>query len=215
MVINDRPASGEPATPATPATSATSATSATPATSVASKRAPLPSPGSALRKRSRRDAPPVVFKHIGASARNVSLRDCEREQMIDNKIVPRIDVLWFTHRNFYEDVNSITSFASKFDEDYLSTDLHVSEWGKLLRLRENGVATQCCVNDIVIIGAKQPGGQTGSIYQACDRCIRSKRLCARLVQDDDDGVIKLRFSNLPDKYRGDALWHSLDFWVCK
>ncbi|KAH6858837.1 hypothetical protein BKA58DRAFT_49146 [Alternaria rosae] len=197
MVINDHPASGGPATSAM---------------STASKRSPSPSPGIATRKRSRLDTPPVVATQAGASAGNMSLRDCKMEQIIDNKIVPRIDIVrWSVHYNIYGDANMSTLFDSKFDEDYLSTDLHRSEWGKLLRLREKGVATQSCVNDTVIMRAKQPGGRTGHMNEACDRCIRVKRLCTRLMLHK--GVIKLAFVPLPLEFRGDARGNSLDYWV--
>lgn len=197
MVINDHPASGGPVTTAI---------------SAASKESPPPSPGIAIRKRSRLDTPPVVATQVGASAGNMSLRDCNMEQTIDNKIVPRIDIVrWSVHYNIYVDAHLSTLFDSKFDEDYLSTDLHISDWGKLLRPREKGVATQCCVNDTVIMRAKQPGGRTGHTNEACDRCIRTKRLCARLMRYE--GVIKLAFVPLPDEYRGDAIMNSLDYWM--
>ncbi|KAI4943392.1 hypothetical protein J4E91_009301 [Alternaria rosae] len=114
MVINDHPALGGPATTAM---------------STASKRSPPLSPGIATLKCSRLDTPPVVATQAGASAGNMSLRDCKMEQMIDNKIVPRIDIVrWNVHYNIYGDSNLSTLFDSKFDEDYLSTDLHISEW---------------------------------------------------------------------------------------
>ena len=199
MVINDNPASNRPATPAT---------------SVTSKRTPSPSPGSAIRKRSKPDTPPVVATQAAGSASKVSLRDCEREQMIGNKIVPRMEILhWGVFCDGWLRSASalVTLLAPKFDEDYLSTDLHVSEWGKLLRLREKGVATQCCVNDTVIMRAKQRGDRTGQMNEACDRCIRAKRLCARLVRDRE--VISLAFVPLPQKYRRGAMIDSLDYWV--
>jgi len=193
MVMNDHPASSGPAMPVT------------------SKRAPPPSPGAVISKRSRLNTPPVVATQAGGSARNVSLRHCETEQMIDNKIVPQIDILQYPYYNVYEDTKLTTKFVSKFDADYLSTDLHVSEWGKLLRLREKGVATGCCVNDTVIMRAKQPGERTGHIDEACDRCIRTKRLCARLEQKKRG--ITLVFFPLPQKYRRDTWMNCLDFWV--
>ncbi|KAI4648367.1 uncharacterized protein J4E79_009989 [Alternaria viburni] len=128
MVMSDQPASGRPA----------SDRPATPATSVSSKREPPLSPGSVISKRSRVNAPTVVATQAGASAKMISLRDCEKEQMIDNKIVPPIKIaVWQVyyvgfafHYNEYKGLDPATLFSSKFAEDYLSTDLHILEWGK-------------------------------------------------------------------------------------
>ena len=197
MVINDYPASGGPETPAT---------------SVASKRAPPTSPGVIVSKRSRLNTPPVVATQAAAPARIVSLRDCETEQVIDNKTVSRIDVVgWCVDMFEYKKLNCGSLFTDRFDKDYLSTDLHRSEWGKLLRLREKGVATQCCVNDTVMRRAKKPGKRTHGMYEACDRCVKTNRLCARLVETD--GVIKLAFFPLPGLYLEDAQMYSMDYWV--
>jgi hypothetical protein len=139
---------------------------------------------------------------------------CQTEQLINKMVVPRIDMVrWITDEAQYSNFSLSTPFVTKFDEDYLSTDLHISEWGKLLRLREKGVSSQCCVNDTVIMRAKHPGRRTGDVNEACDRCIRKKRLCARLVKVA--GVIKLAFLPLPRQYRGNAMVESLDHWVRK
>jgi glutaredoxin len=104
--------------------------------------------------------------------------------------------------------------ADKFDKDYLSTNLHISEWGKLLRLLEKGVASRCCVNVTVIRRAKDPGKRTmGNMKTACDYCIKTKRLCARLLKIDD--VIKLAFFPLPSELRPDADLAHLNYWVLK
>jgi hypothetical protein len=139
---------------------------------------------------------------------------CQTEQLINKKVVSRIDIVrWIADEAQYSNIRLTTPFATKFDKDYLSTDLHISEWGKLLRLREKGVASQCCVNDTVIMRAKHPGGRTGGVNEACDRCIRMKRLCARLVKVA--GVTKPAFLPLPRQYRGNAMIESLDHWVLR
>ncbi|CAN9233266.1 unnamed protein product [Alternaria alternata] len=87
---------------------------------------------------------------IGHASHNVavSLR-CQTEQVIANKVVPPIQyVRWdqvsgkyidfcFDSHNTAEE----TSLAERFDSDFLSTERHIQEWGKLLRLLEKGVAT--------------------------------------------------------------------------
>ena len=133
-------------------------------------------------------------------------------QVIDDWHVPAIEIVgWGINYDEYEDLDLATLFRSKFDEDYLSTDLHVLEWGKLLRLREKGVASGCCVNDTITMRAKKPGERTEHIDEACKRCIRKKRLCARLEQVDE--LIALVFCHLPPQYRGDAEVNSLGYWV--
>lgn len=135
------------------------------------------------------------------------------EQVIDNKTVSRIDIVgWCVDTSGYKQLDCGPLFTNKFDKDYLSTDLHRSEWGKLLRLREKGVATQCCVNDTVMRRAKKPGKRTHLMCEACDRCVKTNRLCARLVETG--GVIKLAFFPLPGPvYLEDAQMYSMDYWV--
>ena len=149
----------------------------------------------------------------------VSLR-CQTEQVIANKVVPPIQyVRWDQVSGKYIDfyfgshnTAEETSLAERFDRDYLSTECHIQEWGKLLRLLEKGVASRCCVSDTVIGGSKHHSLRVG-FATACNRCIKTKRLCARLIKIAP-GVIKLAFYPLPlslwDKYDANLLSQ----WIC-
>lgn len=144
-----------------------------------------------------------------ASTVAVSLR-CQNEQVIANKVVPPIQyVRWDqvsgNYIDFYfgsHNTAEETSLAERFDSDYLSTERHIQEWGKLLRLLEKGVTSQCCVNDTVIGRSKHHSLRVG-FATACNRCIRIA-----------PGVIKLAFYPLPL-----SLWdkddvNPLSQWVC-
>ena len=211
---------------ATPEANDHSATDHSATNMLGSKRGPLYSPSIEDRKRyrpivARPDFPPVPTVNAltdlpadlsAHSPQKVTLDACYGDQRIDNKKVRGISIVgWCVDSAQYGDIHLTASFIAKFDEDYLSTDSHISKWGQLLRLRDTRVATQCCVNDTVILRTKQPVERTGNMNEACDRCIRTKRLCARLVQHR--GVIKLAFFPLSDQYIGDAQMESLDHWV--
>ncbi|CAI9633200.1 unnamed protein product [Alternaria burnsii] len=146
-----------------------------------------------------------VQSQIGHPARTVavSLR-CQTEQVIANKVTPLIQyVRWDEQSGDYIDLSfgshntaEETSLADRFDRSYLSTEGHITEWGKLLRLREMRVAAarQCCVDNTVIVRTGLSCHLEGQ--SACYGCIKARHLCALLIRTAD-GVIKLAFFPLP------------------
>ena len=215
-VLNDFPTSGESVTQMQ-----------------AGKRRPPYSSGSGIRKRSKLTEPLAVARADTSSAsptpalddvptaspklsQNVTLK-CQAVQVINNKHIPPIEIVRYVGDSYFQ----LTTFArgsvealivDKFDKDYLSDDGRIYEWEKLVRLQK-GLVSQRCVNETVVMRARQPGGRTGNMNEACDRCVRMKRLCARLVKIDE--VIKLAFFPLPRQYRDGAASSSLDYWVFK
>jgi hypothetical protein len=104
------------------------------------------------------------------------------------------------------------SLAERFDEDYLSTKSHIKEWGRMLVLREIRVSSEYCISAHVI-GKRKHRSYLTSPTVACNGCIRTRRLCARLIKMMD-GVVKLAFFPLPS-----GLWGQLDVdplskWIC-
>jgi hypothetical protein len=136
-----------------------------------------------------------------ASTVAVSLR-CQTEQIIANKVTPPIQYArWDQESGDYIDfcfgshnTAEETSLADRFDKDYLSTEGHIAEWGKLLRLQEKRVGSQCCMNNTVIVRTGLSCHLEGQ--SACYGCIKARHLCARLIRTAD-GVIKLAFFPLP------------------
>jgi len=214
-VLNDSPTSGESATQM-----------------LEGKRQPPYSPRSGIRKRPKLTEPLAVARPDTSSAlptpalNNVSAASpklsqkvtlkCQAVQVINDKHIPPIDIVRYVGDSYFQ----ITTYArgsvgapivDKFDKDYLSDDGRIFEWERLLRLQK-GILSHTCVNEIVLMRARKPGGRMGNIKEACDRCVRMKRLCARLVKIDE--VIKLAFFPLPLQYRSDAGTHTMVFyWV--
>ncbi|KAL6152279.1 hypothetical protein ACJBU6_09156 [Exserohilum turcicum] len=144
-------------------------------------------------------------------------------QLIQGKLAPAIGVVYWNpvqHRFSplaFDDERGdslATRMTKKFDADYLSTYNHVYEWGKLLRLQEKGVASQCCANKTIINRSKYPGTrEMGDMTTACDACIRQKQLCARLVKVEM--VNKFAFFPLPSALRVGRQLQEIEFWVQK
>lgn len=149
----------------------------------------------------------------------------QKAQIIAGKLVPAIQIVYLhpEYRSYFaldfsdESEDSLaTRITKRFDDDYISTDVHIGEWGKLLRLQEKGIKSQCCVNQTIRLRSKHAGGRTlgdefGDMDIACDGCIQRKRLCARLV--NTNGVNKLAFFPLPVEMRRMKSIHELGYWV--
>ncbi|KAI4703756.1 hypothetical protein J4E89_009725 [Alternaria sp. Ai002NY15] len=168
------------------------------------------------------------------SATKVSLF-CPTEQIAFGRTVSFIDVIyrdivkmsnrqpWLyasiegNYCSFRSEEGSILRplISERFEKDYLSKEVYVAEWGRYLRLREEYVASDCCVNTYVI-GKTKAACQYSAGHShetACDRCIKTKRLCARLIKINKE--IKLVFFPLAKHLRPHTNPYSLGYWVCK
>ena len=167
------------------------------------------------------------------SAKRASLF-CSTEQKICNKTVPFIEVVYrdipihsdsrWPYPGFQGDYYSFEVdeglilkplISKRFEKDYLSKEVYMADWGKYLRQREEFMASECCVN-IYVIGKIKAACQytIGDPHEtACDRCINTKRLCARLVKSDD--TIKLALFPLPKHLRPYTNPYALGYWVCE
>jgi len=134
---------------------------------------------------------------------------CPTHQVIDRKIVGPIQVLLWVEADgpgpegyhLLDTEESLSALIiAKFDEDYLRTGDRIKNWGRYLRHREKMIEGGCCVNDFVVQRTKEAPPRIDSVEDTtCDRCVRSKRVCAKLV--DHDGDIKLCIFPLPAAYR--------------
>jgi hypothetical protein len=107
-----------------------------------------------------------------------------------------------------------TYLQKKLDSDYNDTPGHTKIYSRMFRFRERNLETAYCANYFVIhrTSSKNIWDEAlGNKYRTCDHCIRSKRICARLVKVH--GVIQFALFPLPEQRRLDKVWTDVEFWV--
>jgi hypothetical protein len=109
----------------------------------------------------------------------------------------------------------LAGITQKFDKDFLSTEYRKKIYHSTLRVKEKYVKNGCCIN------WRQAGQKVtscnysnadGNSERACDYCIRTKRLCARLVKVKEE--ISCAIYPLPAGFRArTAKWDDMEYWV--
>ncbi|KAF1920974.1 hypothetical protein BDU57DRAFT_534692 [Ampelomyces quisqualis] len=102
----------------------------------------------------------------------------------------------------------------KFHEDYTSTARHRASYAVMLENKDRDAEDECSVNNVVY--KRRAGAMTwvkadGNQHRACDHCINTQRLCARLVHRNEEVVLNIYA--LPLNLRPDASWRALAFWI--
>jgi hypothetical protein len=105
--------------------------------------------------------------------------------------------------------------AQKFEEDFLSNDARRKIYHTMLRAKEKYVEYGCCLNMRQYLRSTRPGDYSkadGNTARACNFCIKTKRLCAKLVEVEEE--IRLAIYPLPAGSRASTVkWDDLEYWV--
>jgi hypothetical protein len=136
------------------------------------------------------------------------------------KFVPDIQmIVWVPDDNEgWKSMSSLplrlsTYLQKKLNSDYNDTPSHTKVYSRMFRYRERNLET-ACANYFVIhrTSSKNHWDEAlGNKNRTCDHCIRSKRICARLVRVHD--VIHFALFPLPEHRRLDKVWTDVEYWV--
>jgi hypothetical protein len=150
-------------------------------------------------------------------------KGASHESQASEKQIPAVSVFLFIPNNAgYATVTPLSAcsrdlqhqLTRKFDDDYINTENHRALYITLLELKDRHAGDECCVNNVLY--KKRGGPKTwqdanGMKKRTCDFCIKQKRLCARLVRQDNEVVLMVYA--LPATFRLGKEAHELAFWV--
>ncbi|KAH7088127.1 hypothetical protein FB567DRAFT_620418 [Paraphoma chrysanthemicola] len=107
-----------------------------------------------------------------------------------------------------------THLQNKLDYDYNDTFVHTEWYRRMFRHPERSLQNSYCANYFVYHRTSHKntwGKASGNKYRACDYCVKSKRLCARLVNIKDANALAI--FPLPERFRVDKAWNDVGYWV--
>jgi hypothetical protein len=106
------------------------------------------------------------------------------------------------------------AFHTKFTNDYLVDSPKAKRYSYMARHPEKYTKAGLCVNRVIRQGGSgsNPFDKAGGDEQsACDTCIRTGRLCVRVVEKYEG--FGLCAYPLPQRYREGSLWVHMGFWI--
>ncbi|KAH7077588.1 hypothetical protein BKA63DRAFT_508556 [Paraphoma chrysanthemicola] len=138
------------------------------------------------------------------------------------KYVPDIEMVVWIPNGYHSTWKTMTALPhhlstdlqNKLDCDYNDTRKHTTNYRNMFRFQDRNVETGLCANYFVIHKTRRKvtwDEANGNSNRACDHCIRSRRLCARLV--NINSTIKFAIFPLPERFRINKAWNDAEYWV--